>query len=74
MARGGADRPAGRDPRRSLLVGVLVAACILGVLAAIVLYGIYATFSVRQDKSGLGVGAESRFELCGVAALDCAHA
>ena len=66
--------PGERDPRRSLLIGVAIAACILGVLAAIVAYGIYATLSVRQDKSGLGGGAESRFELCGVAALDCRHA
>jgi hypothetical protein len=57
----------------SLLLGVVIAACVLGVLAAIVGYGIYATFSVRQDKTGLG-GAESRFGLCEVAALDCRHA
>ena len=65
--------PAGRDPRRSLLIGVAIAACVLGVLAAIVGYGIYATFSVRQDKSGLVGTTESGFGLCGVAALDCRH-
>ncbi|MGZ4727188.1 MAG: hypothetical protein ACXWB2_05680 [Acidimicrobiales bacterium] len=69
-----ADRPVGRDARRSLLIGVAIAACVLGVLAAIVLYGLYATFSVRQDRSGLGGGGESRFGLCGVTALDCRHA
>ena len=60
-----------RDPRVSLLLGVAIAACVLGVLAAIVGYGIYATFSVRQDKSGFG---RSRFGSCQVAALDCRHA
>jgi hypothetical protein len=67
------DRPAGRDPRRSLIVGVAIAACVLGVLAAIVLYGIYATFSVRQDRSGMGADGRYGFGLCGVAALDCRH-
>ena len=66
-------RPSNRDPRWSLAVGTLIAVCVLAVLAAIVGYGIYATFSVRQDKSGLG-GGESRFGLCEVAALDCRHA
>jgi hypothetical protein len=63
-----------RDPRVSLLLGVAIAACVLGVLAAIVGYGIYATFSVRQDKSGLVDSPQSRFGLCGVTALDCRHA
>jgi|KBSMisStaDraftv2_1062788.scaffolds.fasta_scaffold625584_2 hypothetical protein len=63
-----------RDPRVSLLLGVAIAACVLGVLAAIVGYGIYATFSVRQDKSGLVGTTESGFGLCGVTALDCRHA
>lgn len=62
-----------RDPRRSLLLGVVIAACVLGVLAAVVLYGIYATFSVRQDKSGMGANGRYGFGLCGVAALDCRH-
>jgi hypothetical protein len=66
-------RPARRDPRRSLLVGVAIAACVLGVLAAVVAYGIYATFSVRQDRSGMGADARYGFGLCGVAALDCRH-
>jgi hypothetical protein len=62
-----------RDPRRSLLIGVAIAACVLGVLAAIVLYGIYATFSVRQDKLGLGPNDGYGFGLCGVVVLDCRH-
>jgi hypothetical protein len=52
---------------------VAIAACVLGVLAAIVVYGIYATFSVRQDRSGMGADARYGFGLCGVAALDCRH-
>jgi len=63
-------RPSNRDPRWSLAVGTLIAVCVLAVLAAIVGYGIYATFSVRQDKSGFG---ESHFGYCGVVALDCRH-
>jgi hypothetical protein len=73
MPPGPAHRSTGRDPRRSLLVGVAIAACVLGVLAAIVLYGIYATFSVRQDRSGMGADGRYGFGLCGVAALDCRH-
>ena len=64
-------RPSKRDPRRSLAIGTLIAVCVLAVLAAIVAFGIYETFSVRQDKSGFG---GSRFGSCQVAALDCRHA
>jgi hypothetical protein len=64
---------AGRDPRRSLLIGIAIAVCVLGVMAAVVLYGIYATFSVRQDKSGMGAHGRYGFGLCEVAALDCRH-
>ncbi len=63
--------PGERDPRRSLLIGVAIAVCVLGLLAAIVLYGIYATFSVRQDKVGLGANGGYGFGLCGVVVLDC---
>jgi hypothetical protein len=68
----------GRDPRRSLVLGAAIAACVLAMLAALVIYGLYATFSVRQDKSGLGAvvrssDAGSHFGLCRVSALDCHH-
>ena len=39
--------PPGRDPRRSLLIGSVIAALVLGVLAALVAVGIYLVFSVR---------------------------
>ena len=66
-------RPSNRDPRWSLAVGTLIAVCVLAVLAAIVGYGIYATFSVRQDRSGMGADGRYGFGLCGVVALDCRH-
>ena len=43
-----------RDPRRSLLIGSFIAACVLAALAGLVIIGIVATFSVRRDSKGLG--------------------
>ena len=73
MPPGPGPGSSGRDPRRSLLIGVAIAACVLGVLAAVVLYGIYATFSVRQDRVGLGANDGYGFGLCRVVVLDCPH-
>jgi hypothetical protein len=61
------DRP-GRDPRRSLALGAAIAFVVLALLAAVVFYGIYYTFSVRQDRSGLGPSGDSRFGFGQVAA------
>jgi len=36
-----------RDPRRSLLIGSLIAAVVLAVLGGLVATGIYVVFSVR---------------------------
>ena len=39
--------PSGRDPRRSLLIGSVIAGIVLSVLAGLVAIGIYLVFSVR---------------------------
>ena len=67
----------GRDPRRSLLLGVAIAACVLAALAAVVAYGIYTTFSARQDRSParrIGGRPIPTSGCGGSAALDCRHA
>jgi hypothetical protein len=64
-----ADRR-GRDPRWSLALGAAIAFCVLAFLAAVVLFGIYYTFSVRQDPYGLAPIGDSRFGSAPVAALD----
>jgi len=38
---------AARDPRRSLITGAIIAAVVLGVLAAMVAIGVYVVFEPR---------------------------
>jgi hypothetical protein len=62
-----------RDPRWSLAVGAAIAFCVLAFLAAIVAFGIYYTFSVRRDSTGMGPIGVSRFGSGPVAALHWSH-
>ena len=48
-------RSAGRDPRRSLITGTVIAAVVLAVLAMIVLVGIVIVFLPRRSgRDSLG--------------------
>ena len=64
----------GRDPRWSLALGAAIAFCVLALLAAVVLFGIYHTFSVRQDPLGVAPIGDSHFGCGQVTPLDCSHA
>jgi hypothetical protein len=48
-----ADRPA-RDPRRSLIIGTVIAGVVLALLLLVVLVGVYIVFSPRSsDRDSL---------------------
>ena len=53
-------RPAAeRDPRRSLLIGGLLAAVVLAILFALVLIGVVKVVSARESPRSLGAATKS---------------
>ncbi len=49
-----AERPT-RDPRRSLIIGTVIAGVVLALLLLVVMVGVYIVFSPRSsDRDSLG--------------------